>query len=142
MPAHAGSGRAQPVLTASVELTSADILSLASSPVEVVAAPGAGKMILPLGAVAAMHFGTVAYNGGGIDVHPETDAGAYFVRLSNVFASTQDVVFTDGSQNAQNNEIPVTFDDAAFVVSCPSGNPTTGDGTCTVSVPYVVIDIA
>src|SRR5205807_831964 len=45
----------------STTLSSADILSLFTTPKEVVAAPGPGKLILPFAGVAQLHAGATPY---------------------------------------------------------------------------------
>jgi hypothetical protein len=66
------------VQVARVQLTAAQILDLADTPVELVAAPGAGKYLEFLGAVLLLdHAGTgFAENADNLEVHYENEAGA------------------------------------------------------------------
>lgn len=55
-----GAGQ-QAMLVATTNLTAAQIRALNSSPITVVGAPGAGKLLLPLGVALVYSFGTRAY---------------------------------------------------------------------------------
>lgn len=50
-----------PILTTSLSLTSAQILLLNTNPIEIVPAPGAGKVIEVISAFGAITFGTTSY---------------------------------------------------------------------------------
>jgi hypothetical protein len=69
-----GSGGSGPILSASVDLTAAQLADLNGTPVEVVAAV-AGKTIIPIGGSFAFTAGTVPFGGSGdgFQLYTETD---------------------------------------------------------------------
>jgi len=124
-------------LSASVELTPAQILDLFDTPVELVPAPGAGKAILPLGALASYTFGTVAYVDADLFVGWGTVELWYFGNLLEAAASSVQMGEFENpaiTAVAAAENLPLT-------AKTDSPNPTVGDGTVRVTVIYAIVDV-
>ena len=122
---------------ATATLSSADILALDSTPQTLVAAPGAGKFIVPHKVVAQYVYGTVAYVvGAQPDVTWEGSSVAGTLSL-NLSGGADVLCFITP---AMSNANPVDIVNKALTLS--AGDPLTdGDGTLTVTVWYSVEDV-
>jgi hypothetical protein len=145
-----GSGLVQSV---KMTITSAQILALNSSPITVIAAPGANKFIYVFGAVYRTHFGTTRYT-----VSDQT-IGLYYPP-----ASTGDIADSAGAGSGVGTALNSLVDSIVFttngsvpfgggdgvsalannsvVLSSQSADPTGGDGTMSLNVLYCVLDVS
>lgn len=122
-----------------VRITSAQLKAIVATDVELVAAPGAGKVIVPLWAILTMDYGTATYawanSDHGItvgDMAMDNDAAAqalieatsdFSVRLTPLAGDTV-----------------LTANSALKLTASGTGEPTTGDGTLVVKVAYHILD--
>jgi hypothetical protein len=125
-------------LEATVTLTSAQILALNTTPIELIAAPGAGKYIVVDYAYATMEYGSATYAAGGNIVLSYTDdSGTAVVTIPEAFVeATADI--------AQNNlQLPaiVATEDAPLVAAALTSDPTTGDSDIKITFSYRVISL-
>lgn len=131
------------VSTAQVRLTSAQIKAMSATPVQIVAAPGVGKMVIVGRNVNTYLFGTTQYTGGGAiglefgntallagPAASTTLAGATFdgYTASNNFELTPNN--TNTSANINNMGIFISNNTAPFA---------TGDGTLIVNLNYQIV---
>lgn len=122
---------------ATVTLSSADILSLHTTPVTLVPAPGAGKWLNVHRAVASMAFGTVAYTiADGVAVFVGTLIPA---DLTNSLTAGADRIETFEGQVT--NFSPSVVENEALLITDAVADPTDGDGTLTVTVWYSIEDV-
>lgn len=126
------------VQRAKVVLTAAQIKALNSTPITIVAAPGAGKVISVDEIQATMNFGTTQFTGANAVEVRYTDGSGQKVTgdlaaawLNN--ASTR-------TDKAIGSAVTTAVANAAVVVAVPSANPGAGDGTVTLDVLYRVCD--
>jgi len=128
---------------AEISLTSAQILALNGTPVQVVAAPGAGLRIVPYLSVVHFYGGTVAYtNGGGgfpellvgSAAYPFTDAAIFLVTVAPNRRS-QSMGFAEVLDTAAN---PPTSENAALTISKATAEFAAGNGTARVAVYYTI----
>ena len=151
-PSHTLSAPALATLrTEAVTLTSAQIENLAVTHVPVVAAPGAGKMLVPLSATFQYRFGTTPYS-------PANQAEPVIGLVwgsseSDVAFGGSQVGFLDQSVNRvmQGGDGPLfigaaVVDNETAFVDVPlevaaSGDPSGGDGTIVVTVAYTTIAV-
>jgi hypothetical protein len=128
---------------ASIELTSAQILTLNGTPLTVVPAPGVGYRIYPLTCVVDFFGGGVAYtNGGG--GFPEflcgsaayifTDAASFLVTVS-PNRRHQSMSFAEVLDTAAN---PPTSENAPLTFSKATAEFAAGTGTARVTVYYTI----
>lgn len=127
---------------ARVTIPTASVLTLNATPVEIVAAPGAGKYILVEGAGVSIDFNSAAYTtntalqlqiSGGAD-----DVGAIG---NNILAATVSVVtnsFTPSNPSSGQSQI---IENAALVVTNTAGDPATGDSDIDVFVFYRILEL-
>ena len=122
-----------------VTLTTAQILALDATPIELAPAPGPGKIIIPIGVVAVLHAGATPFAAGSsvhafigleADAHDQEAFTAAFVNAAadaaaeSIFMSSAD---TDILADYENKAINLVAVGAAF---------TTGDGSLTVTLFY------
>jgi hypothetical protein len=123
-------------------ITSAQVLTANSNPIELVAAPGTGKYIRPIECTVYIDFNTTPYatnltpvlqDGGGSDI---------------TFRATN-LLNADTAKMGRMSEIFVTYgastldlkENQALAFSVNSGDPTAGDSDITVFGTYTIIEI-
>jgi len=127
--------------TAKLTIASADVLTLNTTPIEIVAAPGAGYAIEVISAFVSIDFNSAAYT-----------------------TSTEIQLFSTGATESQNKGTvlnatvtairplnpntailgatdTILIDNAALTVKSAAANPTTGDSDITVYVTYRIITL-
>lgn len=130
------------VLTATKHVTSAQILASFDTPVEIIAAPGAGKMLLPITGVAKLTAGATPYATSGsiaLEVLP-----AFMGVVNNNFQfleSAVDYLWPLWMDYKAENFAVADAADRALSFHVNSANPTDGDGTLDFVVYYVVSDV-
>jgi hypothetical protein len=119
-----------------VPVSSAQLLDLHNTPVTLVAAPGAGSMLLIHRVLAIIHGGTVTYT---------TTEGVPRAQFTDGDASNElsCVLAADGlgSIVAPEPSLMQSKDDVAFVLDINDGNLADGDRSLTVTVWYSVEDV-
>lgn len=143
IPPLTASGESSGILKATVTLSSAQILALHTTPVTLVAAPGAGKTIDVHRVLLQFRFGTTQYATTDLTGIGLTFAGAGDMSLG----STGDLTLAESLDISYAvNEfggIPADITNKALQVCAPNGSTvfTDGDGTLTVNVWYSVEDV-
>lgn len=133
-----GSGQ---TLEASLAITSAQILTLNSAPLEIVAAPGAGKYIEVVSGSIAFTYVSTTYTTNlvlqlintGADISQlESQLGLSSTISKNTRFETQVTTPAASTQIITNT---------ALKVKVKTGNPTIGDGTAIIKVLYRIVTI-
>ena len=109
-------------------LTTAQIGQLNSTPITLVAAPGAGKVIVPISVVIRYNYGTAGMTGNRtLDIMQDA---ASLYQWSNVLDDTVSSIYlvSDVSNDA------ILTENKALKIQVPSGNPTVGASTSTLDV--------
>jgi len=123
---------------AKVTLTSAQILALNTTPITLVAAPGAGYYVSVSEALAYLTFNTTAYTGtNAANITYTNGAGA---AATGTLASS----FLDSSSSAAVKAIAVAVTpvaNAPIVISVGTANPAAGDSTITVDIAYRIVKL-
>lgn len=125
---------------AEVEISSAEILALFTTPKEMVAAPGAGKVLEFISLTLAYDYGTVVYTiGAATDLQVKiTDKSGAAVSTTQAVTGMIDQA-TDQLRALDKLEASVTpVVNAALVLTLAVANPTLGDGTIHAKVAYRV----
>jgi hypothetical protein len=141
-----------PLLKATKHLTSANILSLNTVPVQVVAAPGAGFAIFPIDGTAVYRAGT-PYAGTSHHLMMTTATLAALnlslieIRQAGDFMLTSETDLFVSFGNAANSDVTypqaavTAVDNAPLLAYITGSNPTTGTGTVDLTVFYTIIDL-
>lgn len=130
---------AQNIRKAELVITSAQVLALNTTPQQLVAAPGSGKVIVPLRGLAQLA-------GVGTSYATHTNAvvgGASAVSGSDYWggfslSATADVVRLFNRTATIPHSI---LDNEAVVLTTPSGDPTAGDAGLRVQLWYLIADL-
>jgi hypothetical protein len=132
-----------PVQTATVTLTSAQLLHLKAAPVQLVAAPGSGMAINAISAVLQYKFNSAAYaspaGGTGFEISFSGESGSYLtgpaVGFIDQSASRISQLSPGGPVCSQANA-----ENAPLIIRNMDGAEwTSGDGTVVVTVHYTVV---
>jgi hypothetical protein len=130
------------VIEKEVEISSAEILALYTTPKTLVAAPGAGKVLQFMGAVGFLDFNSAAYTTRGIVTVKYTDGSGTAVSDSVAAAALiqqADDCYEEFAKNTTETELTVN---APLVLTCDTGNPVTGDSPLTIKIFYRVLDFS
>lgn len=126
----------------SIDLTSAQLLALLGTPVQVVPAPGSGLRIVPFLTVIHMIGGTVAYTDAGGAVSLAAGSANYALTDNNIFLVTVSpnkrtltMGFAEVLDTAAN---PPTDDNAPLNIQKITNNLAAGNGTARVTVFYTI----
>lgn len=138
-----GGGSSGLVLIARKPLSSAQLLALNTSPVEIIPTPGPDKVIVVLASVYRLFFGTTPYT---IDTG---DQGLIYLNLdfleqadagNSIFTRASDSVCI--SSGIQQPDVPSGFVNLPIALYSANSNLTGGDGSGEVVVYYVVADVS
>ncbi len=142
VPSLFAQGTGTPVQTATVTLSSAQLQHLGATPVQLVPAPGSGKLLNLVSIVAQYKFGSAAYalaNGGQFTTAlGSASIGINLAAAGFIDKTTNQIQFNGGSaggaQGAMENQPLMISNDGA-------GEWISGDGTVIVTVYYTVVDL-
>jgi len=127
---HSASATDNPTFYAEITLSSAEILALFTTPKTIVAAPGAGRIIVPLQAVIAFTFNSVAYatNTDLYMLNPTSAASSGIYNINSAVSRLS--IVTNFPLELVTNE--------ALRVFIGTGNPTAGNSTMTIGLYYKI----
>lgn len=133
-------------MIATITLTAAQIKALHGTPVELVPAPGAGFIILPVNFAARLHFGTIQFaNGAPINLYLGPVANDYeFAMTDLAFAQRGQDWFIAGQEfgNFFTFAHPADVDNKALFISTNGPEYINGDGLITITLAYVLAAIS
>ncbi len=126
------------------ELTSAQILNIATTPVNVIAAPGAGKLVVVDSVVTKYNFVTSAYSGTlGLEMKYSSPAG------QPIFSNTAKLDIS-GTSDKYALDFGISFgtgmismsENQSIEIRDPGSNPTGGDSTVLYNIKYRILNTA
>ena len=126
--------------TAKLTIASADVLTLNTTPIEIVAAPGAGYAIEVISASMKMVYNSATY---ATNTSLELiTAGATNSQASTVIKNSASTIrrFADATTLASATATQLV-ENAALNVTVASGDPTAGDSDITIYVTYRIITL-
>jgi len=126
---------------ADVAISSAQILALNSSPVILVAAPGAGFTIMPETVLVQYIFVTTSYTGDITPVVIVDTANASAFQFFSLLADTVTTIKKLTPVTPFGSDIDQFPEDKALRITTGASNPLTGDSTIRVFVTYTIIPV-
>ena len=122
-----------------VTITSAQLLAMNTTPITLVSAPGAGKVIIPYSVLLRYRFGTTEYlTNTSITLSP--NSSLWQVNYSGAISGTQDK-FSSRSINPTVTLAGAVVDNLPLTIGVQTGNPTAGDGDLDVYVSHYVLTL-
>ena len=137
--AYVDAGGANGIQTATVSVSSAEILALNTTPKQLIAAPGAGKYIQVLWGHIYLDYGGTAYTNETTEIEYSTgqDIVGTITGFLNVGVDTiRNIVGATGGIYAFSQ-----VDNASVRYRATSANPTTGNGTIQIVLAYRIVTI-
>ncbi len=126
-------------VTTVTSLTSAQILALNTTPITLIAAPGAGYAINLISVMGSLTFATAAYaTHTELDIIDATSSAVLFKDTATLLAATASKVATVPVNTNSNAGLVVTAN-AAVNATVATGNPATGAGTLKLYTTYNII---
>lgn len=133
----ATSAAPQERLTAARRVTVAEFLNLAAAPIELVPAPGPGKLIVPIALIASGEGGA-GYNGNPNICYGGNPAlGPIFAGFSSAFGYEAPFLAISGSDNALRD----AAENAALVLVADPGPVTDGDYDIEIRIEYEIVTL-
>lgn len=120
-------------------LSSAQILALFTTPITLIAAPGAGKYISVDEIVFRLNFGTTQYTGANALEVRYTDGSG--VKVTGDLASACIDSASSRADKVIGVAAAVAVANAPIVAAVPTANPAAGDGTISYSIIYRVVTL-
>lgn len=137
-----GGGGGGGLQVAKVTLSSAQILALNTTPIQIIAAPGAGNMVIPVAFSFNAGAGTTAYTfTGTAGLYYGDPANTNLVDQNSFFAAASDgpAILNRSNPGTINENPPDQFINQNLVAFADTSNPLLGDFPITVTVLYQVI---
>lgn len=132
---------------AQVNLTAAQVKALNTTPITLIAAPGATSMILVKEVLATMVYGTATYscNAGGFDIKYKSDAsgaacGAVLTQAFVQAGSGTNFAHVRGSATLI-TDVTANLANQPVVIQAHTSDPTTGDSIIKVKIYYRVVAV-
>lgn len=120
------------IFEASVTIASAEVLQLNSTPIEIIAAPGAGFAIEVISAVVHVNFNTTAYDAGTLLILSSGAPGFYQLIANDVLTATTEIYSTFSA--VQGIQLGNLIENESIAVMANVSNPNFGDSDITVYV--------
>jgi hypothetical protein len=118
-----------------VTLSSAQILNSNTTPIELIPAPGANKVIVPLSIFISANYNTTQYT---------TNTSGRII-LNDKVVSDLDISFAASGQYVTSivveNDLVYDLINQPLEFDTQTGNPTAGDGTLDIYITYQIIDL-
>jgi hypothetical protein len=137
-----GSSTSPTIYSGTATINSAAILTINTTPIQLIAAAGAGKAIVMLGTTTVTStYGTVAYaTNTNVEIYTDTatEAQIFFQTVLNNTLTRTTMGSVLNAPAAANTQI---IANKGIYLTTLSGNPTAGDGSITINYQYIIIDL-
>lgn len=128
------------LLIAKVTLSSAQILALFTTPITVIAAPGAGKLINLINVTARLNYNSIAYGAGNDDIAFSLNAWTLVTFTGFLSNTTNYAGIFSAFANADDISVsPIA--NQPVTVAALTGNPTLGNSTVDIYATYNIITL-
>jgi histidine ammonia-lyase len=129
----------QTIKFAKVTITSAQLLNSFTTPLTLVAAQGAGKVIIPFTVLLRYRFGTIEY-ATNLNITLSPNSSLYQVNYNSAISGNQDK-YSSRSITPTVSLAGSVVDNLPLTIGAQIGNPTAGDGQLDVYVSYYVLTL-
>lgn len=132
------------VITVKVSLSSAEILALNTTPKQLVAAPGSGKILQPLFYLVKLSYATAQYATNTTLQFNYDGLPAVGIVSNSILNRTESFIMRQAAASTTAFAFAISTSDITnkgLFVSVTNGNPTAGDGTLDIYVSYVTINL-
>ena len=123
-----------------IDIPTAQVLTLNSVPVQLVAAPGAGYAIEVLSASVKVDFNTTAY-ATNVLLNIKNSGATYPTNKLNCLDSTVSMIKQISFTSTSSTTNTQTIENAALNLEVETGDPTAGDSDITIYVTYRIITL-
>ncbi len=141
-----GGGGSSSVQTVKVSLSQSQILSLYTTPVELISAPGVGKYIKVLGIDGQLNFGTMPYSSTQLSVYMTTDGMGLphtlyeMGGMVNFLESTVTILKTFAIRSGDQGMMTIA-ENNPLMIKALNSDPTGGDGTVDIYITYTEVNL-
>ena len=128
---------------ATITLTSAQILALNTTPITLVAAPGAGKAIVPSKVYCRLNYNTTAYATSTVLIIKHNGAIDNSFRHNNILTSTINIIdefYSEFGGMSTTSSTKILENASLIIRPSAASNPTTGNSTIDLLVEYQILD--
>lgn len=131
--------RTETILYTQVSLSSAQLLSLNTTPVQLVAAPGAGKYIVPIHMSFDYTYVSTTYSSATIQTYETSDKSGTITSNTSFLSFTASIIRQLYQTGAAGGSAITYVANQPLMMWATGGDPTTGDGTAKVNVYYKIV---
>ena len=135
-----GSSGGTDVISTKLSLTSVEVLALNTTPIEIVAAPGVGKVILPFSSMLRVIFNTTPYSNGPVLILKNTGADDPIVSFGLGLEANNNRIIIGLPSGGSSTDSQI-IENTALIATAFGGNPTLGDSPVDVYLTYVIITL-
>jgi hypothetical protein len=129
--------------TREITLSSAELLALDTTPIEVIPAPGSGRAIVVWDYYGFLDFNSVAYTDGDLKLHYTDAAGQPIIQFNSDWHNAAADSHTYGlCEGPTSLTFGLILTPAAPVVICDTGVLATGNSIIKLRLRYEIIDLA
>ena len=132
------------VYTVKVSLSSAEILALNTTPKQLVAAPGSGKILQPLFYLVKLSYATAQYATNTTLQFNYDGLPAVGIVSNSILNRTESFIMRQAAASTTAFAFAISTSDITnkgLFVSVTNGNPTAGDGTLDIYITYTIISL-
>lgn len=137
-----GTSTTPTIYSSTVTINSATILTSNGTPIQLIASAGAGKgiVVLPSTTITST-YGTATYAANTTMAIYTDTATDYQLVFSNVLNNTATRTTLGSQQQATSAGDTQIIANKGVYIKTDTGNPTTGDGSVTINIQYIIIDL-
>jgi len=124
-------------------LTSAQILALNTTPITLIAAPGAGKAIVPSKVYCRLNWNSAAYTTSTVLIIKHNGAVDNSFRHNNILTSTVNIIdefYSEFGGMSTTSSTKILENASLIIRPSSASNPTAGNSTMDILVEYQILD--
>lgn len=118
-----------------ITIATADVLTLYATPIQVIAAPGAGYIVYPESAFIRMDYNSATYSGGNLIIYQNSIS--YPIFYTDSYTNGADVCNRFSSLESESTKVNF-LENTATYIAVSGANPTTGDSDLVIDITWKV----